>query len=413
MAQTRSTASAWESQWPSSIILHVKKRVAIIGSTGSIGCSTLDVIKHLGPPYKATALGAHRQVEKLAQQAITCGATAVAITDESRASDLKRLLGSAGPEVYAGENAQVDLVERDDVDIVVAAVVGAAGLPVALASVRAGKTLALANKESLVVAGSLLIPEARRLGVPLLPVDSEHSAIFQAMRCGRVCDIRRVILTASGGPFRDASPQKIRDATLADALNHPTWRMGNKITIDSATMFNKVLEFIEACWLFDLKPEDVQIVIHPESVIHSMVEFVDGSVIAQLSPPDMRTPIQYALTYPERADGCGKRMDWAKPFTLNFQPPDFDRFPALRLAEEVARAGGTMGAVLNAANEVAVAAFIAGNIRFGDIYGAVEHTIDAHRLQEEPTLDDLLEADRWAREAANAVILKHSSHISI
>ena len=221
----------------------------------------------------------------------------------------------------------VDLVRRDDVDIVLAAVVGAAGLPAALETVRAGKTLALANKESLVVAGSLLIPEARKRGVALLPVDSEHSAIFQALISGRGCDVRRVILTASGGPFRETPIERIRNATLDDALNHPTWRMGTKITIDSATMFNKALELIEACWLFDLKPDQVQIVIHPESIIHSMVEFVDGSVIAQLSPPDMRTPIQYALTYPERANGCSRRMDWSKAFSMNFQPPDFERFP--------------------------------------------------------------------------------------
>jgi 1-deoxy-D-xylulose-5-phosphate reductoisomerase len=386
----------------------VNKRVAILGSTGSIGCSTLDVIKHLGPPYQAVALGAKRQVAKLARQAQECGAAAVALADESRVPELKRHLGSFGGKIYSGESGLVDLVGRDDVDIVLAAMVGAAGLPVALAAVKAGKTLALANKESLVVAGSLLIPEARRRGVSVLPVDSEHSAIFQAMRAGRAADVKRVILTASGGPFRDASPQKIRDATLADALNHPTWRMGNKVTIDSATMFNKVLEFIEACWLFDLRPQDVQIVVHPESVVHSMVEFVDGSVIAQLSPPDMKTPIQYALTYPERADGCSKRMDWSTAFALHFEPPDFERFPALRLAETVARAGGTMGAVLNAANEVAVAAFEAGNIRFGDICSTVEHTIAAHRLQSQPTLDDLLEADRWAREAASSYIVRQT-----
>ncbi len=386
----------------------MSKRIAILGSTGSIGCSTIDVIRHLGPPYRASALAANRQVEKLASQVRELRPSAVALADESGLDDLKRLLGPDGPELYAGESGLVDLVRRDDVDIVLAAIVGAAGLPAALAAVRAGKTLALANKESLVVAGSLLIPEAKRRGVPLLPVDSEHSAIFQAIRCGRACDIRRVILTASGGPFRDAPAEKIRDATLDDALNHPTWRMGNKITIDSATMFNKALELIEACWLFDLRPDQIQIVIHPESVIHSMVEFIDGSVIAQLSPPDMRTPIQYALTYPERADGCSRRMDWSKPSSLNFQPPDFERFGALRLAYQVAQAGGTMGAVLNAANEVAVAAFIDGKIRFGDICAVVEHTISQHRVQIDASLDDLLDADRWARQAAQASIAKES-----
>jgi 1-deoxy-D-xylulose-5-phosphate reductoisomerase len=213
-----------------------------------------------------------------------------------------------------------------------------------------------------------------------------------------------VILTASGGPFRLASPEKIRNATLDDALNHPTWRMGNKITIDSATMFNKALELIEACWLFDLKPEQIQIVIHPESIIHSMVEFVDGSVIAQLSPPDMKTPIQYALTYPNRAEGCSRRMNWEQANSLHFEPPDFDRFPALKLAYLVAEAGGTMGAVLNAANEIAVAAFIDGTIRFGEICSVVELTISKHRLQQNATLDDLLDADRWARQTAREFI---------
>ncbi len=382
----------------------MSKRVAILGSTGSIGCSTLDVIRHLGPPYRATAIGAGRQVEKLAEQAREFLPLAVAIADETRLEQLKEMLGTQRPQIFSGENGMVELARHPEVDIVVAAVVGAAGLPAALAAVKAGKTLALANKEALVVAGSLLIPEARKRGVPVLPVDSEHSAIFQSLASGRAKEVRRVILTASGGPFRKTPIEKIRSATPADALNHPTWRMGNKITIDSATMFNKALELIEACWLFDLQPDQVQIVIHPESVIHSMVEFVDGSVIAQLSPPDMKTPIQYALTYPERWDGCSRRMDWTQAHALHFEPPDFERFPALKLAYEVARAGGTAGAVLNAANEVAVAAFMDGKIPFGDICGTVEHTISAHRIQEKPSLDDLLQADRWARQTAETAI---------
>jgi 1-deoxy-D-xylulose-5-phosphate reductoisomerase len=386
----------------------VSKRVAILGSTGSIGCSTLDVIRHLGPAFRAAALGAGRQVEKLAVQAKEFHPHSVAIADESSANLLRDLLGRDGPRVFAGESGMVDLARHDEVDIVVAAVVGAAGLPAAIGAVRAGKTLALANKEALVVAGSLLIPEARRRGVPLLPVDSEHSAIFQAMACGRAKEVRRVVLTASGGPFRDAPLEKIRNATPADALNHPTWRMGNKITIDSATMFNKALELIEACWLFDLKPEQIQIVIHPESIIHSMVEFIDGSVIAQLSPPDMRTPIQYTLTYPERSEGCSRRMDWTKAHTLHMQPPDFQRFPALKLAYQVAEAGGTAGAVLNAANEIAVAAFMDGKIPFGEISSVVELTISGHRIQSEPTLDDLLQADRAARMAAQESIANRS-----
>ena len=374
------------------------KRIAILGSTGSIGTSALDVIAHLGPGYQVAALSAHSQADKLAEQMSQFSPAAVAVTDESQADRVREAAKGTRIKVYVGAAGVVQMVERDDIDIVLAAIVGAAGLPAVFAAVRTGKTLALANKEALVVAGSLLIPEARKRGVAILPVDSEHSAIFQAMQSGKAHEIKKLILTASGGPFRNASREKIENATLDDALNHPTWRMGTKITIDSATMFNKGLELIEACWLFDLPPERVEIVIHPESIVHSMVEFVDGSVIAQLGPPDMRTPIQYALTYPERLDGVSRKLDLSKSFSLNFHPPDFDRFPALRVAQDVARRGGTLGAVMNAANEAAVAAFVSGNIPFGGIARIVEHTIQAHAVQSEPSLDDLLEADQWARE---------------
>jgi 1-deoxy-D-xylulose-5-phosphate reductoisomerase len=381
------------------------KRIAILGSTGSIGCNALDVVEHLGPPYSAVALGANRSVDKLVEQAKRARPSAVAIGDESLGDDLARRTRDLKTQVYVGAGGMAEMVCRPDVDIVLAAVVGAAGLGPVLAGVRAGKQLALANKESLVVAGSLLIPEAKKHGVQILPVDSEHSAVFQAMQSGRLSEIKRVILTASGGPFRCASAEQIENATVADALSHPTWQMGNKITIDSATMFNKALEIIEACWLFDLPPEKIEVVVHPESVIHSMVEFVDGSVIAQLSPPDMRTPIQYALTYPQRMDGISRRLDLGKRFSLNFEPPDLKRFPALRLGfEAAARRGTAAGAVLNAANEAAVAAFMAGKIRFGMISRVVELTIQASRLQAEPSLDDLLDADRWARAKAEELI---------
>jgi 1-deoxy-D-xylulose-5-phosphate reductoisomerase len=306
------------------------------------------------------------------------------------------------------------MVAGDDVDTVVAAIVGAAGLKPVVSAIRAGKSIALANKESLVVAGAVVIPEARRRGVKLLPIDSEHSAVFQAMHCGRLHEVRRVILTASGGPFRNHTREQMENAALDDALAHPTWRMGSKITIDSATMFNKALEIIEACWLFDLPPEKIDVVIHPESVVHSMVEFVDGSVIAQLSPPDMRLPIQYALTYPERAPGAARRLNTDRAFSLNFQPPDQERFPALRLAYEVAHhKGTTLGAVLNAANEAAVAQFASGNIGFGMICRAVELTIRKHQkrdLTQASSLDDLLEADRWARQTVNAIV-ENESHL--
>ena len=382
----------------------LNKRVAILGSTGSIGSSALEVIEHLGEPYRAVALSAHRQGGKLVEQVERCGAVAVALTDDTAGAGAEGKLRARGVEVYRGAAGLAEMVRREDVDIVLAAIVGSAALPAVLATVEAGKTLALASKEALVVAGCLVMPEARRRGAAVLPVDSEHSAVFQAKMCGRVSEIRRVVLTASGGPFRNATRKEIEQATVADAMKHPTWRMGGKITIDSATMFNKALEIIEACWLFDLPPEKVEVVIHPESVVHSMVEYVDGSVVAQLSPPDMRTPIQYALTYPERVEGISRRMDWSKAMGLHFEPPDFERFGALRLAYEAARAGGTMGAVLNGANEAAVGAFMAGRIRFVEISRLVESTMEVHRVQRSPSLDDLFEADRWARERVELLI---------
>ena len=382
----------------------MSKRIAILGSTGSIGTNALEVISHLGAGYKAIALSARRNTDLLLSQVREHKPAAVALAenglDDAACSEIRRL----GTRIYKGIEGLVEMVQRDDVDLVLAAIVGAAGLPAVLAAVDAGKTLALANKEALVVAGSLLIPEARKRNVTILPVDSEHSAIFQAIHCGGRSEIKRIILTASGGPFLNASKTEIENATPEQALAHPTWRMGNKVTIDSATLFNKGLELIEACWLFDLPPSMVQVVVHPESVIHSMVEFIDGSVIAQLSPPDMRTPIQYALTYPERSEGISRRMDWNTTFSLNFQPPDPERFPALKLAYQVAEAGGTLGAVMNAANEVAVEAFMAGKIRFGRIPQVVRSTIDRHKVQQKPSLDDLFEADRWARQQAESYL---------
>ena len=380
------------------------KRIAILGSTGSIGTSTLEVIRHLGPDYAVTVLTAHRQLDLLAKQVAEFKPAVVVVTDETLSeAEIRRAIGG-GPTILRGQSGMVAAVQRDDVDLVVAAVIGAAGLPAVLAAIEARKALALANKESLVVAGSILIPLARKNGVQILPVDSEHSAVFQAMACGRMDQVRRVILTASGGPFRKTPIEQMRKATLQEALNHPTWRMGGKITIDSATMFNKALEIIEACWLFDLPPEKVEVVVHPESVVHSMVEYVDGNVIAQLSPPDMKTPIQYALTYPERRDGCSRRLDLSRSFALHFEPPDPARFPALQMAYDVARRNGDAGAVLNAANETAVTAFMGGRIAFGEISEVVQRTITGHSLQPGNELDDLLRADQHARKAASAII---------
>lgn len=382
----------------------MSKRIAILGSTGSIGGNALEVIEHLGLPYRAIALSAHRQTDKLLRQVRHHRPAAVALTDDSAPPSILAELRQLGVQVYLGVAGLAEMVRRQDVDIVLAAIVGAAGLPAVLAAVEAGKQIALANKETLVVAGSLIIPEAKKRGVMLLPVDSEHSAVFQAKLCGKAGEIRRVVLTASGGPFRNATGQQMQHATVQDALRHPTWNMGRKITIDSATMFNKALEIIEACWLFDLPPEKIEVVVHPESIVHSMVEFVDGSVLAQLSPPDMRTPIQYALTYPDRLKGIGSTLNLQAAFSLNFEPPDPERFPALRLAYDAARAGGTMGAVLNAANEAAVAAFLSGKISFIEISRLVASTMAEHRLQQTPGVDDLLKADTWARQTVQSWI---------
>lgn len=384
----------------------MRRNVAILGSTGSIGCNAIEVIANLGEPVRILALSGNRQIEKLIEQAKAAKPQAVGIGNERERVMIERAMREhrIDAKIYAGSRELADMVRRDDVDLVIAAIVGFAGLEPVLAAVEAGKTIALANKEALVVAGSILIPLAKQSGAKIIPVDSEHSAIFQAMACGRASEISRVILTASGGPFRDWPIERMRNATPSDALNHPTWRMGDKVTIDSATMFNKALEIIEACWLFDLPPEKIEVVIHPESVIHSMVEYVDGSVIAQLSPPDMRTPIQYALTYPERRAGIGRRLDLTQRFALNFQPPDREKFGALRLAYDVATRKGTLGAVLNAANEVAVSAFVAGRVPFGMICDVVARTIHRHQSIASPTMGDLIEADDWARKTAERLV---------
>jgi len=290
------------------------------------------------------------------------------------------------------------MVADPAVDVVVVAVVGSAGLRGAWEAIAAGKTVAFANKETLVLAGPLIMDLARRTGARLLPVDSEHSAVFQILDGKPIADVQRIVLTGSGGPFRGKRAAELEHVTVQQALNHPTWRMGPKITIDSATLMNKALEIIEACWLFGLAPEQIDLIIHPESIVHSFVEFKDGSVLAQLSPPDMRLPIQYALTYPDRPSGPARRLDWDALRALHFEKPDRETFPAVQLGYDVARRGGDSGAVLNAANEAAVNRFLAGSLRFLDIARACRAVLDKHVFQAQPTLDQLLEADRWARE---------------
>ncbi len=373
------------------------KRVAILGSTGSIGTSCLEVIAALPDRLAAVALTAHRNWDRLCEQAAACGARFVTLTDDDAlaSADRARLGGRA--EVLDSADRIERIVTGAETDVVLTAIVGAAGLRGTWAALEAGKTVCVANKETLVLAGSLVMDLARRTGAKILPVDSEHSAVFQALRAGQPHEVKRIVLTASGGPFRTWSMKQLDAATTEQALRHPTWQMGPKITIDSATMMNKALEIIEAKWLFGLEPNQIDVVLHPESIVHSLVEFVDGSVVAQLSPPDMKLPIQYALCFPDRLPGLSPRLDLAKAGSLHFEVPDAQRFPAIQLGHEVAARGGTAGAVLNAANEVAVERFLAGEIRFTDIVRCCRTVLDHHTFDPSPNLDGLLAADRWAR----------------
>jgi 1-deoxy-D-xylulose-5-phosphate reductoisomerase len=375
-----------------------RRRVVVLGSTGSIGTNTLDVIDHLSDRLQAVGLSAHTSWDTLAAQARSFKPRRIAITDAATAREIDRSELPPDTEVLVGEEGVAELVSGPDVDVVVTAIVGAAGLHGTWAALEAGKTVAVANKETLVVAGPLVMDLAARRGATVLPVDSEHSAIFQAMAGGRRSEVARVVLTASGGPFRGKTADELADVTAEQALCHPTWRMGPKITVDSATLMNKALEVIEARWLFGLPADKIEVVIHPESIIHSFVEFTDGSVLAQLSPPDMRLPIQYALTYPERVDGPARRIDWRRLGAWHFENPDQETFSALELGYEVARAGGTCGAVLNAANEAAVGRFLAGRLRFLDIPNACRAVLHSHHYSPRPTLTELASLDRWARQ---------------
>ena len=304
----------------------------------------------------------------------------------------------AATELLIGPDGVERIARHESVDVVVAAIVGSAGLAGAWAAIEAGKTVALANKETLVMAGPLVMQRARQTGANILPVDSEHSAVFQALAAGRREDLKRIVLTASGGPFRNHTAAQLAQVSVQEALAHPTWDMGRKITVDSATMMNKALEIIEARWLFDLSPDQIDVVVHPQSVVHSMVEFRDGSVIAQLSPPDMKLPIQLALTYPERWDCPAAGLDFRQSLQLDFEPPDEERFPALRLGFEVAAAGGTSGCVLNAANEAAVAAFLDNQLPFSEIVPACRAVLEQHNYEAAPSLERLLKLDAWARQ---------------
>lgn len=373
------------------------KRIAILGSTGSIGKNALRVIDALGPEYKITALSAHSSIALLAEQTRRYKPQVVAITNADLYQRLCNLIGDLDVEILSGPDSMIKVAQLDEVDILLAAIVGAAGLPAILAAAQKGKTLAIANKESLVIAGELLTTAAKENGSTILPVDSEHSAIFQAIQAGRHEEISKIILTGSGGPFRKARIEDIQNITPQQALSHPVWDMGPKITIDSATMVNKALEVIEAHWLFDMPVDKIEVLIHPESIVHSLVEFVDGSVVAQLGWPDMCLPIQYALTYPKRVAGIARHLQLDELGKLTFEKPNLQIFRALSLGYEVARTGGTAPAVFNAANEAAVEQFLAGRIKFISIVKIIEHCLNVHNVRKNVSLEELLQTDAWAR----------------
>ena len=367
----------------------MKRKIAILGSTGSIGTQTLDVIRQHRDLFEVVLLSARRSTGLLIAQAIEFDAAHVVICDEARYREVAETLEPHGTHVWAGVDSLCDLVGMDSVDIVVGAMVGFSGLRPTLATLRAGKVVALANKETLVAAGAVVTRTAREHGGVILPVDSEHSAIFQCLLAAGGNPVEKVHLTASGGPFRTWDRKRIAGATAARALQHPNWDMGAKVTIDSATMMNKGFEVIEAKWLFDLEPDQIQVVVHPQSVIHSMVEFADGAVIAQLGCPDMREPIGFALGYPKRLTVGNKKLDFAALGSLDFEAPDTNRFPCLQLAYEAIRRGGNAPCALNAANEVAVAAYLKGLISFYDIAKIGEKALTGLNFVADPSLDDI------------------------
>ena len=381
------------------------KRISLLGSTGSIGRSTLDVIGSYPDEFIVTALAAGRNLELLRSQIERFRPRLAAVIDEEHAFRLRRLLNAnSTTSVLFGPEGYREVAVDTGSDLVVSAMIGAAGLIPTLEAIEAGKTIALANKETLVMAGNIVLRKAEAKGVAIIPVDSEHSAIFQCLQGHRREDVRRIILTASGGPFRDASRDELRAVTPARALQHPNWSMGSKVTIDSATMMNKGLEVIEARWLFGISVDAIDVLIHPQSIVHSLVEYTDGALIAQLGAPDMRIPIAYALSFPRRLPRAEPLLDLSRVGALGFFRPDAERFPSLKLAYDAARRGGTLPAVMNAANECAVTAFIDGKIGFTDICRVSELVLDRHCVREEPEIGDILAADRWAREEAEQMI---------
>lgn len=394
-----------------------QRGIAILGATGSIGCSTLDVLARHPDRYRVEALSAHSNPEKLARQCAEHGTRVAAISDVNQADKLRKALKQHGSDasVLAGPEALLEIIEPDSVDTVMAAIVGAAGLPSTLHAARLGKRLLLANKESMVIAGPVFRRVIEASGAELVPVDSEHNALFQSLPAGFAkkglanAGVRRLILTASGGPFLHTDARTLAGVTPEQACAHPNWDMGQKISVDSATLMNKGLEVIEARWLFNANPDQIDVVVHPQSIIHSMVSYNDGSVLAQLGMPDMRTPIAHALAWPDRIESGVEALDLSKIGTLEFHAPDLERFPCLKLAFKAMRAGGSAAATLNASNEVAVQAFLDGDLPFMAISELVEETLGAATHNEVETLDDILDADREARELASAALKQWKS----
>jgi 1-deoxy-D-xylulose-5-phosphate reductoisomerase len=381
----------------------VTRRISILGATGSVGKSTLDLVERNPDRFEVVAVTAATNAQALADIARRTGAGLAVVADESRLGELEELLVGTNCRAAAGEAALVEAASAES-DLLIAAIVGCAGLRPVMAAVDAGKAVALANKEALVTAGELMTRAAAASGATLLPIDSEHNAIFQCLAGSRIEDVSRIILTASGGPFRTASPDLIASATPAQAVAHPNWSMGAKISVDSATMMNKGLELIEARYLFSLPSDRIEVLIHPQSVVHSLVEFVDGSVLAQLGSPDMRIPIAYALAWPERIETPAQRLDLASLARLDFEEADLTRFPALRLAREALQAGGAAPIVLNAANEVAVAGFLEGRLRFLDIADFVERALERLDFGTPSSIEDVLEIDRATRSSVETAM---------
>ena len=378
------------------------KRITILGSTGSIGRSTLDVISRNSSQFKVVALAAGRNIDLLEEQIRIFRPEIAAVADGQTAEELARRVN--GIRIRFGPEGVSEVASHDAADLVISAIVGAAGLVPTITAVRAGKDIGLANKEALVMAGSIVMEEARRSGVRIIPVDSEHSAVYQCLEGRQRAEIQRIVLTASGGPFVNREKHELDHITAEDALKHPNWSMGRKISIDSATLMNKGLEVIEACWLFDVEPDRVDVLIHPQSIVHALVEFRDRTLLAQMSMPDMRAPIAYALSWPERVETPIHGLELDRIGTLTFRKPDHDSFPCLSFAYEAIRAGGTVPAVMNAANEAAVHAFLNKRIGFNDIPSVIRRTVKEHTANTSPTLEEVLSADTWARGTAEAII---------